>query len=475
MTSPRPSSSEKPNSGVPYGVPCQHFDSSSSNHNIWIAQTNDGSDEHFPSYSSLLGRDGQNISDDDKTVWRKDVAETIEKALDDFGAELRVLSLDIHDHPELGYEEHHAHAVLTRFMEGHGFEVEKHYKDLSTAWRASFTHTPASLSSPSSSNAPLRTLGLNSEMDALPGIGHACGHNLIAIAGVGVALALRAALIKHDLPGKVVLLGTPAEEGGVGKAVLLERGAYKDMDVCLMCHPGPGPKMSAGTASSLALAGIDVEYFGHTAHASAAPWEAQNALDAAFLAYSAIAVLRQQIKPTHRVHGIVEGKEWAPNIIPDYAKMRWLVRAPSAKEVEILRERVMACFRAAAEATGCKVEFKQRDIMYDLRQNSVLAEDFHAVGAARFGMHETGMEGAIGGSTDFGNVTYELPSLHPAFSIPTEPNGGNHTPQFAAAARRKEAHEATLVVAKMLAHVGMRVLQDDGFLEKVKGAFNPEK
>lgn len=101
-------------------------------------------------------------------------------------------------------------------------------------------------------------------MDALPGIGHACGHNLIAIAGVGVALALRAALIKHDLPGKIVLLGTPAEEGGVGKAKLIERGAYKDMDVCLMCHPGPGPKMSAGTGSSLALTGIDVEYFGHT-------------------------------------------------------------------------------------------------------------------------------------------------------------------------------------------------------------------
>jgi metal-dependent amidase/aminoacylase/carboxypeptidase family protein len=149
-------------------------------------------------------------------------------------------------------------------MQDHGFDVEKHYKDLSTAWRATFTHTPTSLPPSSTANAPLRTLGLNSEMDALPGIGHACGHNLIAIAGVGVALALRAALIKHDLPGKIVLLGTPAEEGGVGKVVLLDRGAYNDMDVCLMCHPGPGPKMSAGTGPSLALTGIDVEYFGHT-------------------------------------------------------------------------------------------------------------------------------------------------------------------------------------------------------------------
>src|SRR5258706_12760922 len=147
-------------------------------------------------------------------------------------------------------------------MQDHGFDVEKHYKDLSTAWRATFTHTPNSLAP--SANAPLRTLGLNSEMDALPAIGHACRHNLIAIAGVGGAVSLRAALIKHDLPGKIVLLGTPAEEDGNGKIILIERGAYKGMDVCLMCHPGPGPKMSSGTGSSLAITGIDVEYFGHT-------------------------------------------------------------------------------------------------------------------------------------------------------------------------------------------------------------------
>ena len=147
-------------------------------------------------------------------------------------------------------------------MQDHGFDVEKHYKDLSTAWRATFTHPPISF--PPSSNAPLRTLGLNSEMDALPAIGHACEHNLIAIAGVGVALALRNALIKHDLPGKIVLLGTPAEETGCGKKILIEGGAYQDMDVCLMCHPGPGPKMSSGSGPSLALTGIDVEYIGHT-------------------------------------------------------------------------------------------------------------------------------------------------------------------------------------------------------------------
>jgi metal-dependent amidase/aminoacylase/carboxypeptidase family protein len=163
-------------------------------------------------------------------------------------------------------------------MASHGFEVTKHYKDMSTAWRAAFTHKSSIYST-----RTVRTLGVNSEMDALPGIGHACGHNLIAVSGVGVALAVKVALEKHDVSGNVVLLGTPAEEGGQGKATLIERGAYKEMDACVMCvtvlgramlaltdqgngrcHPGPGPKQTAALGSSLAIQGIEVEFFGHT-------------------------------------------------------------------------------------------------------------------------------------------------------------------------------------------------------------------
>jgi len=349
-------------------------------------------------------------------------------------------------------------------MSSKGWEITKHYLGLDTAWRAEFTVGNGG-----------RTLGVNSEMDALPGIGHACGHNLIAIAGVGVALAVKAALERHCVPGKVVLLGTPAEEGGGGKIILIERGGYKDMDACVMCHPGPGPSGSFGTGPSLAIQSIQVEYFGHTAHASAAPWDALNALDAAFLAYSNVSVLRQQMKPDHRVHGIVEGKDWAPNIIPDYAKMRWFIRAPTGTQLKIWRERVIKCFEAASHATGCKHTITYGQLMYDLRQNPVLSEELASTLHNRYGMIATAAEGAIGGSTDFGNVTYELPSIHPSFAIPTQPGGGNHTTGFTIAARTEEAHEETVRVAKGLALVGFRVINDDKFFYKVTDFFHPDQ
>ncbi|KAG9054594.1 hypothetical protein FS842_004695, partial [Serendipita sp. 407] len=412
----------------------------------------------------------------------QEIVETINNRIDELSPALRELSLKIHDHPELMWKEHFAHDTLTAFMESYGFDVTRHYLGLDTAWRADFKFR-SSASKVSEQSSTIHTLGINSEMDALPAIGHACGHNLIAIAGVGIAIAAKAALEKHDLDGNIVLLGTPAEEGGAGKVALIEKGGYKDMDLCLMCHPGPGPKKSSGVGPSLALTGIQVEYFGHTAHASAAPWEGKNALDAAFLAYSAISVLRQQIKPTHRVHGIVEGRDWAPNIIPDYAKMRWLVRAPSAAEVEILKERVTNCFKAAALSTGCKMEMRTDETMYDLRQNTMLAKEYlHII--QKYGMGPNSMEGAIGGST-------ELPSLHPSYgmgsftshisppltyvAIPTTPNGGNHTRGFTDAARTKVAHECTLRVSKALTVLGIRALTDEKFLKEVKDAFNPNK
>ncbi|KAG9012199.1 hypothetical protein FRB94_006567 [Tulasnella sp. JGI-2019a] len=398
---------------------------------------------------------------DCEPLYRSDIAETIESCIDACNKDLRELSLKIHDHPELGYKEKYAHDTLTEFMESRGFKVTRHYLGLDTAWRAEYQIGHGG-----------HTLGFNSEMDALPGVGHACGHNLIAIVGVGAALAVAQSMKKHDVEGKVVLLGTPAEEGGGGKIILIDGGGYKDMDICLMAHPGPGRPHSAGTGPCLAVQKLTVQYFGHTAHASAAPWEGKNALDAAFLAYSAVSVLRQQIKPTHRVHGIVEGRDWASNIIPDYAKMEWLVRAPSWDEVKVLRARVKKCFEAAALATDCRMEYSEGGATYDLRQNITLADEFAAVAKKRYGIDtDPGAAGAIGGSTDFGNVTYELPSLHPMFAIPTLPNGGNHTKLFADAAGTKEAHEATLPIIKALAITGFRILTDEVFLLKVNESF----
>ncbi|TFK51839.1 amidohydrolase [Heliocybe sulcata] len=395
----------------------------------------------------------------ESVIYRSDVLATIDSTVSGLDPELREISLQIHDHPELMFQEKYAHDTLTAFMSDRGFTVTKHYLDLETAWRAEWSNGSGG-----------RVLGINSEMDALPEIGHACGHNLIAIAGVSVALAVKQAMQKHGVKGKIVLLGTPAEEGGGGKAILLERGGYKDMDACIMSHPMPGPERSVVIASSLAMQPIEVEYFGRTAHAAASPWEGINALDAAFLAYSAIAVLRQQIKPDHRVHGVIKGGDLASNVIPDYVKMVWAVRAPTKAELETLRERVKTCLESAAVATGCTAKVALGRPYYDLLENTALSHEFDNA-MSQYDFKTVILPELRNASTDFGNVTHELPALHPTYAIPTEPNGGNHTPAFTRAAGTPEAHQTTLQVVKGLAMTGFRLLDDPDFYRQVKQDF----
>ncbi|KAL4065914.1 hypothetical protein J3A83DRAFT_4432070 [Scleroderma citrinum] len=355
------------------------------------------------------------------------VVSTIDSKLDTLDDDLRTLSLNIHDHPEVMFEEHYAHDTLCDYMERHGFVVTRHYLGLETAWKAEFTHV-----------------------------------------GWGVAIAVKSALQTYDIPGRIILLGTPGEEGGAGKAIMLERNGYKDVDVCLMCHPSPGPTDSVSLGSCLAMQSIEAEFFGQPAHAGNAPWDGTNALDAAFLAYSSISVLRQQIKPDHRVHGVIQGCRSPANVIPDHAHMRWVVRAPTKDQLAVLRDRVTACFEGAALATSCRLKVIMGIPYHDLRQNSILATCFSHAVSTRFGMDIC--DRGFGASTDFGNVSYEVPSLHPAYAIPTVTNGGNHTPAFADSARSTEAHKATMSVTKGLAWTGFRVIADDQFYDQVKEA-----
>ncbi|RDB23724.1 Peptidase M20 domain-containing protein 2 [Hypsizygus marmoreus] len=394
-------------------------------------------------------------------IYRPDILEHIEATIKELDGELRDLSLDIHSHPELSFDEHYAHDTLTAFMSKHGFEVTKHYH-LETAWLATFEHGQGG-----------RTIGINSEMDALPGVGHACGHNLIAISGVGVALSIKSVLEKFDIAGKIALLGTPAEEGGYGKVILLEKGAYKGMSACLMSHPAPGPIGSVSLSSCLAIERITVEYFGHTAHAALSPWEGKNALDAAVLGYNNISALRQQLLPTHRVHGIFEGKDWVPNIIPDYAKFICYARAPTRAELNVTISRILPCFEAAGLATGCQVKIEVHGGAFDLRQNKALGDEVANIITSKYGAIDY-IWGIKSASTDFGNVTYALPSLHPGFAIPTVKDGGNHTSAFEKAAATIEAHYACLDVTKALAATGIRVLIDDEFLAKVNKTFKED-
>ncbi|KIJ53736.1 hypothetical protein M422DRAFT_58526 [Sphaerobolus stellatus SS14] len=404
----------------------------------------------------------------------------MEKKIDELDPELRQLSLKIHDNPELMFEEKIAHDALTHFMSKHGFDVTPHYLGLETAWRASFKQ---------GEGGPV--LGVNSEMDALPGIGHACGHNLIAIAGVGIAVSVKAALEKHGIPGEVVLLGTPAEEGGGGKILLLERGGYSDMDICIMTHPGPGAVGEFNVPETLSIQTIDIEYFGKTAHASARPWEGVNALDAAVLAYSSISALRQQIKPDHRVHGIIEGKNWAANIIPDYATLHYIVRAPTGEETAVLYKRVEACFEAAAISTGCQVkvtpgilyaEVYQNEVMgqsvsdtvslKDIPLTDLIAEEFIKISTGRYGLTFIPSAGPQA-STDFGDISKALPGLHPGYAIPAK--SANHTKDFTEAAGSEVGHKATLTHVKALSALGLKVLTDDAFLKAVKDSFQKWK
>ena len=259
--------------------------------------------------------------------------------IDDHKEELRSLSDEIWRNPELNFQEYKAHKLLTDFLESKGFQVERGYCSLPTAFKSELGNKDNSVS-----------VCVICEYDALPEIGHACGHNLIAEAGIAAGLGLQAAL-NAGLIGHVTVMGTPAEEGGGGKVKLIERGAFNAIDIAMMVHPSP---LTAIFNEYLAISQIQVTYIGKAAHAAAFPWEGINALDAVVQAYNGISLARQQFKPSWRVHAIITNGGTKPNIIPEKASAEYCIRAPNKQELEILRSKVISCFQAAADTTGCQ-------------------------------------------------------------------------------------------------------------------------
>ena len=366
--------------------------------------------------------------------------------------ELEQLSVGIWSNPELSWEEYKAHELLTAFLEGKGFAVERSYSGIKTAFKATF-----------GSGRP--NVCVISEYDALPEIGHACGHNLIAEAGVAAGLGLKAALEKGNLQGTVTVIGTPAEEGGGGKVKLIENGAFEDIDVAMMVHPFPDTYVRP---IYNALKGVLVRFTGKAAHAAAYPWEGVNALDAAVLTYNSISVLRQQMKPTWRVHSIISKGGVKPNIIPEYSEMEIYCRTPGMEELSTLVDKVTSCLDSAAQATGCSIEITDKGCVYlDVQQNEALAESFgqhlEALGV------KYGDVGEVYASTDMGNVSYVVPSLHPNYAIGS--GEVNHTRAFTAAANTPDAHQKTLVAAKAMAHTAIDVFVKDGFLDIIREQF----
>ncbi len=350
------------------------------------------------------------------------------------------LSLRIHRTPELRFAEHRAAGWLVEFLEQAGYAVERGAYGLPTAFAARL-----------GSGAP--QVAILCEYDALPGIGHACGHNIIATAGAGAGAAL-AALI-GETGGSIVVLGTPAEEGGGGKILMARNGAFDDVDAAMMVHPA-GVDLPA--MHVLAISAVEVEYRGRAAHASASPHHGVNALDALVTAYNAIAQLRQHIRPTERIHGIITDGGQAPNIVPEHAAGVFYIRAATEKRLVALKERVAACFRAGALATGAELTMRRLDEDYsDMLTNQPLAAAY-AANLTRLGRRsDPEVPAAVAGSTDMGNVSKLVPSIHPMIAA-APPSVPLHSVEFAAYAASEQGHRAVIDGAKGLAATAIDIL-----------------
>jgi amidohydrolase len=347
---------------------------------------------------------------------------------------LVAVSRDLHAHPELAFEEHHAHRVLTDALERDGMAVNRSAYDLPTAFDAR-----------AGSEGP--TIAIVCEYDALPGIGHACGHNIIAAAGLGAALATWT--LADELGGRLAVLGTPAEEGGGGKVYMAERGAFTDVDASMMVHPAGAELLRMQT---LAIHQLTVEYTGRAAHAAAAPWRGQNALDAAVLGYTNVAALRQHIRPDERVHGIFTRAGERPNIVPEHTAAHWYVRAGTRERLQELKERVLGCMAAGAAATGCAMEHQWLHPPYDEMVDNEPMLAAYAANARHLGRDplEPTAATAVMGSTDMGNVSHAVPAIHPM--IKAAPDGvAIHTVEFASHAGSDLGDRAVVDGAKALA------------------------
>ena len=381
-------------------------------------------------------------------------------AIDAANGELRDLSLDIHSNPELAYEEVYAHDVLTGFLEARGFQVERGAYGMPTAFRAE-----------AGSGGP--TVAVLCEYDALPVIGHACGHNLIAASGVAAGLAAAEVLGEGD--GTIVVIGTPAEERGGGKVDLINAGAFEEIDAAMMMHPGgESPQMPPGSVrvngKPNALHALTVRYRGKNAHAAGRPWDGLNALDALIHAYNGISLLRQQMRPSARVHGIITEGGQAPNIIPDETAAYFFVREDVVAHLEELKPRVVACFEAAALATGTELELTWQGNPYTDMQNSTPLSETFTKHAMAMGMESVEPEMAGAGSTDMGNVTYAVPGLHPSYAV--ESKVGNHNAEFTEAAGSEEGHARMITASKALALTVLDLFAQPELLVEAKREFD---
>jgi amidohydrolase len=360
---------------------------------------------------------------------------------------------EIYKNPELGNQEFKASKLLREKISAYGFLVNE-VEGLPTAFLAR-----------KKGQKPGPKIAFLAEYDALPKIGHACGHNLIAAASFGAAAALGA--LGEELSGEVILVGSPAEETDGAKVLLVERGIFNDMDAAMMVHPG---NRTTIYTTSLAMEALEFTYTGKAAHAAASPHLGINALDAVILLFNGINALRQQLRPDARIHGIIVEGGHTPNIIPERAVARFYVRAKEKKYMLEVKEKVIACAKGAELSTGAKLSYRNFELGFDnLVTNKTMAEVFKA-NLKELGYHDISDEEEGIGSTDMGNVSQVVPAIHPHIAI-AEKDVVPHSLEFLKAAGSTRGKETAVLSAKVLAMTALDIMTREELLKKIKEEF----
>ncbi|MEW5717743.1 MAG: M20 family metallopeptidase [Chloroflexota bacterium] len=377
------------------------------------------------------------------------------KNIDAARDELIQLSVTIHANPELAFKEFKSAALLSAALEKHGLEVERGIGGLETAFRAA-----------ARGNRTGATVALLAEYDALPEIGHACGHNIIGTAAIGAGLALQP--LMHEMPGRVLVIGTPAEEGGGGKIILLKNGAFEGVNAAMMVHPAARTMVTRG---SLANQRVTLEFFGKASHAASSPEDGVNALEALLAAFHNINAMRLHLKADARVHGIITHGGVAINIVPEYAAGKFSVRGATRAYVGEIVQRVLQCAQAGAVATGAQFKYTVDEGYADIIPNRAIARAFagnwRAIGVQ---VHEPRPNERMG-STDMGDVSHALPALHPYIEIVPDGTPG-HSTEMRAASNSPVGHAGLLNAAKGLAMTTIDLLCDANLMQEVKREFD---
>lgn len=370
-------------------------------------------------------------------------------------SELIELSEAIFDHPELGYEERFAADLHSTILEKYGFAVERGFQNMETAFKAVYD---------SGKDGP--SVAFLAEYDALPGLGHACGHNLLGTVSTGAGIVLKQVLDK--IGGRVIVLGTPAEETSGAKVAFADNGVFKDIDIAMIAHPDQEYYKSGRT---LALQAIQFSYHGRASHAASAPEEGINALDAAINTFVGINALRQHIRSDSRIHGIITEGGKAANIVPDFAQAQFYVRSPEKAYLQTLAEKVKNCARSSAAAVGATVEITHFEASYDdMLTNEALSDTFTGK-LLELGCPEVKDSQKVIGSIDAGNVSYCCPTIHPSFSISQGETIIAHTTGFAQATRTPYAYEEMKRTVSALALTGVEVIVNKTLLEQIQTEF----